>query len=107
MVDVAILKAVGFTAVALLVVGWLVVSFQSPGRARRLATRFSAAALYLALVCLFVQLTQENWARGRAVLFVPFGFLLLVFVSGLALTLAKGVGELARTEKGTGAHATH
>jgi hypothetical protein len=40
-----ILQAVGFTALGLLVLGWLVVSFQSPGRGRRLTSRLAAAVM--------------------------------------------------------------
>ena len=92
MIDVAILKAVGFSAAGALVLGWLVVSFQSPGRAQQLTARLAAAAMYLALVCLFTQLTQENWEKGRAVLFVPFGLLLGIFVAGFFWTLVKWAG---------------
>ena len=106
MVDVAILKAVGFTAAGALVLGWLVVSFLPAGRPQRLAARLSAAAMYLALVCLFTQLTQENWEKGRAILFVPFGFLLGVFVSGFFLTLVKWVRELGSAGE-SAASATH
>jgi hypothetical protein len=106
MVDVAILKAVGFTALGLLVLGWLVVSFLAPGRTQRLAARLSAAALYLALACLFTQLTQQNFAKGRAFLFVPFGFLLGIFVTGFFWTLVKWVRELA-TAGDSSASATH
>ena len=63
MVDVAILKMVGFTALGLLVVGWLAVSLQSPGRTQKLTARLASVAMYLALVCLFTHLTQENWAK--------------------------------------------
>lgn len=106
MVDVAILKAVGFSAVGLLVLGWLVVSFLAPGRSQRLAARLSAAALYLALVCLFTQLTQENFAKGRAILYVPFGFLLGIFVTGFFWTLVKWVRELGSAGESS-ASATH
>jgi hypothetical protein len=105
-VDVAILKVVGFGAVGLLVPGWLVVSFLPAGRTQRLAARLSAAALYLALVCLFTQLTQENWEKGRAVLFVPFGFLLGIFVTGFFWTLVKWVRELGSSAESS-ASATH
>jgi len=104
--DVAILKAVGFTAAGALVLGWLVVSFLPAGRTQRLAARLSAGAMYLALACLFTHLTQENWEKGRAILFVPFGFLLGVFVAGFFLTLVKWVRELGSAGE-SAASATH
>jgi hypothetical protein len=106
LVDVAILKAVGFTALGLLVVGWLVVSFLAPGRSQRLAARLSAAALYLTLACLFTHLTQQNFEKGRWLLYVPFGFLLGIFVTGFFWTLVKWVRELGSAGD-SAASATH
>jgi hypothetical protein len=107
MIDVTILKAVGFTALGLLVIGWLVVSFQAAGRARQLTARLASAAMYLALACLFTHLVQQNWEKGRAFLYVPFGFLLGVFVVGFAFTLVKWVGELGAAGKQSASSATH
>jgi hypothetical protein len=104
--DVAILKVVGFTALGLLVVGWLAVSLQAPGRRQKLTARLASAAMYLALVCLFTHLTQDNWGKGRMALVVPFGFLLAVFVAGFFLSLAKWLGELG-SAKESSASATH
>jgi hypothetical protein len=104
--DVAILKAVGFGALGVLVLGWLAVSLQAPGRTQRLTARLASVAMYLALACLFTHLTQENWARGRAMLYVPFGFLLAVFVTGFVLSLIRGAGELT-SAKDPSASATH
>jgi hypothetical protein len=106
MLEVAILKGIGFSAVAVLVVAWLAVSFQSPGRGQTLAARAAAAAMYVALICLFIHLTQDNWEKERTALVVPFGFLLAVFVCGLAITLVKGFGELAGRASSSGS-ATH
>jgi hypothetical protein len=106
LIDVSILKVVGFTALGLLGLGWLVVSFLPPGRSQRLLARLAAAAMYLALACLFTQLTQDNWAKGRALLFVPFGFLLGVFVTGFFVTLVKWVQELGSAGE-SAASATH
>jgi hypothetical protein len=105
LVDVAILKIVGFSAVGLLVLGWLVLSFMAEGRARNLLARLSSAALYLALASLFTNLTQGAWADDRTVLLIPFGFLWLVFMAGFLVSLVKWLGELRG--KGDAAHATH
>ena len=106
LVDVAILKAVGFTALGALVLGWLGVSCLPAGRAQRLTARIAAAAMYLALACLFTQLTQDNWEKGRAILYVPFGFLLGVFVAGFFVTLVKWTQELTSAGSSS-ASATH
>ena len=105
MVDVAILKLIGFTAVGALVVAWLTVSF-SDGRRRMLLARVGAGFLYVALTCLFVHLVQTNWEKGRIVLVVPFGFLLGVFIAGFCLTLVKLRKELGGAGPGAES-ATH
>ena len=105
MVDVAILKLIGFSAVAALVLAWLAVSF-ADGRSRMLLARVGAGFLYVSLTCLFVHLVQQNWEKGRMVLVVPFGFLLGVFIAGFCLTLVKLAKELGGA--GAGAEsATH
>lgn len=107
MIDVAILRAAGFTAAGLLAIGWLAVSFQSPGRRRQLTARFASAAMYLALACLFTHLVQQNWEKGRAVLYLPFGLLLAIFVTGFFLSLRKGFGELSGSGKTPESSATN
>jgi len=107
MIEVAILKALGFAALGLLVLGWLAVSFQAPSRTRQLTARLASAAMYLALACLFTHLVQENWEKGRAFLYVPFGFLLGVFVIGFCLSLVKWARELGSGGKESTASATH
>ena len=105
-VDVAILKIVGFGSVALLVLGWLIVSFLKEGAWRARLSRLSSAFHYLALVSLFTNLTQEAWEAGRWVLVVPFGFLLCVFVSGFGVSVVKFIGQLVGGQ-GESAHAIH
>ena len=105
MVDVAILKLIGFSAVGALVVAWLAVSFAA-GRRRSLLARAGAGLLYVALMCLFVHLVQQNWEKGRIALVVPFGFLLGVFVAGFFLTIVKLAKELGGTQPGAES-ATH
>ncbi|HVH06288.1 MAG TPA: hypothetical protein VNE71_09855 [Myxococcota bacterium] len=105
-IDVAILKLIGFTAVGALVVAWLAVSFTEDARRRSLLARLGALLLYVALTCLFVHLVSENWEKGRIALVVPFGFLLGVFIAGFFLTVVKGARELAGTGPGVDS-ATH
>ena len=107
MVDVALLKIVGFSAVALVVVGWLAVSFMAPrGRGQDLVARFATLAFYVALSCLFTNLSQGAWAKGQMALLIPFGFLWLVFLAGVVVSLWKWVGALRGGGAG-GVHATH
>ena len=107
-IDVAILKLIGFTAVGALVVAWLAVSFTEDARRRSLLARLGALLLYVALTCLFVHLVSENWEKGRIrARRDPFGFLLGVFIAGLlSVTVVKGARELAGTGPGVDS-ATH
>jgi hypothetical protein len=105
LIDVAILKLIGFSAVGALVLAWLAVSFTG-GRGRMLLARSGAALLYVALGCLFIHLVQQNWEKGRIVLVVPFGFLLGVFVAGFCLTVVKLAKELGGAGPGAES-ATH
>ena len=106
MIDVAILKIVGWSAVAALVVGWLAVSFLGQGRPRSVLARWASFFMYLALACLFTGLTQNAWAADRIALLIPFGFLWLIFLAGLVVSAVKGVGELRGGGAGD-ASATH
>ena len=100
------IEVVGATALVAVIIGWLVVSFLPEGRGRALLGRLSSAALYLALASLFTNLTQNAWAADRWMLWIPFGFLWLVFIVGFCLSLIKWIGEL-RGGGGASAHATH
>jgi hypothetical protein len=62
MIDVAILQAVGFMALGLLVLGWLIVSFQSPGR-RQLTSARGGGDVPRPRVPVHA-LVQENWERA-------------------------------------------
>lgn len=106
MIDVTILKLVGFSAVAALVVGWLATSFLPAGAGRMRVARASSIALYLALLALFTNLVQNAWGAGRTALLIPFGFLWVIFVSGFVVSLVKWLSEL-RHAPGAGTHATH
>lgn len=106
MIDVEILKIVGWSAVGALVLGWLVVSFQGAGRARSLMARLASFFLYLALACLFTSLVQDAWAEGRTALLIPFGFLWVIFLVGLVISLIKWIGEF-RGGPASEASATH
>ncbi len=79
---------VGSTAVAVAVIGWLVVSFSAPGRRRTLAEWVSTSAIYLALASLFGQLFHRAWLADSTAGLIGFGLLLLIFSGGLVLSLS-------------------
>jgi hypothetical protein len=78
---------IGWTAVSVLVLGWLVVSFSQPGRRRSVVEWISASALYLALTMLFGSLISRAWASGNHFALVAFGFLGVMFTAGLCVSL--------------------
>jgi hypothetical protein len=95
MIEVWLLKILGFASLALLVVGWLAVSFLAPGKARSRVAWVAAACMYLVLLCLFVNLFQ-NALRDESLLgMIAFGFLCAVFTGGLVVSTVRTVGELA------------
>ena len=93
MIDVALLKIVGFTSLALLVTLWLAVSFLAPGKARSRVAWVAATCMYLVLLCLFTNLFQEAFREESMVGMIAFGFLGVIFLAGLAVSSVKTVGE--------------
>jgi hypothetical protein len=104
---VSTLSIIGWSAVAVLVVGWLVVSFSAPGLRRSVIEWLSACAMYLALCALFSSLIRRAWESGNHFALAAFGFLGLVFAIGLVVAVANTV-RTARGQGGGGdASATH
>ena len=94
MIDVALLKIVGFTSLALLVIGWLTVSLLAPGKARSRVAWVAATFMYLALLCLFTNLFQEAFHAESLLGMIAFGFLGAIFFGGVVVSGVKTVGEL-------------
>jgi len=84
---VSTIGMIGWGAVAVLVAGWLVVSFSGPGPRRAVIEWVSASAMYLALTMLFSSLIVKAWNSGNHFALVAFGFLGVMFVSGLCVSL--------------------
>ena len=80
---------VGYTGVAVVVLAWLVVSFQAPSRTRSIIEWIGACGLYLALVSLFTNLALRAQASGSTAGIVGFGLLLALFGSGLVVSLVQ------------------
>jgi hypothetical protein len=94
-IELWLLKLVGFSSVALLVVGWLAVSFLAPGKIRSRVAWLAATCMFLALLCLFVNLFQ-NALRAESLLgMIAFGFLGALFLGGVVVSTVRTVGELA------------
>jgi hypothetical protein len=102
----AVLKVVGFSALAVLVVGWLVISFTQPSRRRSIIEWISSTAMYVGLLCIFLNLGYRFWGESWAVV-AAVGLLVVVFGSGLIVSLVLTVRELAGRSAGGEGSATH
>ena len=102
-----IVANVGVAGLALLVIGWLVVSFSAPGPRRERIEWLAACGMYVALLSLFVHLSLRAQENGSTAALVAFGFLALFFAAGLLVCLNQTVAALrGRRGKGTES-ATH
>jgi len=93
-IDVLVLKIVGFSSLSLLVIGWLVVSFLAPGKARSRLAWVAATCMFLALLCLFTNLFQNALREESMLGMIAFGFLGAIFIGGVVVSSFKTVGEL-------------
>ena len=91
---------VGYGAVAVLVIGWLVVSFSEPSPRRALLEWASASAMYVALLSLFVTLALRAHADGSTFVLVAFLFLCVLFGGGLLVSLYNTATALRAPGKG-------
>ena len=87
MADFSPLAIVGFGAVAVLIVCWLVTAFTAPGRTRDRVAWVGATTMYVAFGCLFLSLFLRARANDSWVGTLGFGFLLLFFTAGFVLAV--------------------
>jgi hypothetical protein len=104
--DIEPLTLIGGCAVAILVVGWLVVSFSAPGGRRTVIEWLSACAMYTALLMLFLHLSRRASESDNTFALVAFGFLAVLFGGGLLVTLYRTLAA-TRGASGTGPSATN
>lgn len=88
------LGMVGAGAVGVVAVGWLAVSFMRPGPSRNRVAWLGAVALYVALLCFFVNLLRGSITRDSLAGMIGFGFLTAMFGMGLVVSTAKALGSL-------------
>jgi uncharacterized membrane protein len=79
----------GYSGVAILVIGWLVVSFTPAGPRRAVIEWIAACGLYVALLMLFTNLARSAWEQGSTFALVAFGFLVVLFGGGLLVCLTQ------------------
>lgn len=92
---------------AVLAIGWLAVSFMKPGRARSVVEWTATVAMYVAIGSIMARLLHRFWIADNEALIGIFGFLCLVFGSGLLVSLVLLVRTLAGRDSGAGAGAVH
>jgi zinc transporter ZupT len=84
----------GGCALAVLVVGWLVVSFSAPGRRRTVVEWIAGTAIYAILSMLFVHLVRDAIEDDSTTRLVAFGFLCVFFAGGLLVSLYQTFASL-------------
>jgi hypothetical protein len=99
-------QVVGYTAVAVVVVAWLLTSLLRGEPARLRTAWVGATGLFVALASLFAHLFARAREGESLAGTIAFGFLLVIFVSGCAVSAVKTVGAF-RSRAAGDAHATH
>jgi uncharacterized membrane protein len=92
--DPSWMALVGYGGMAVLVVGWLVVSFSPPSPRREIIEWISTCGMYLALLMLFVSLVTRSRDAGNIAATIAFGFLVALFGSGLVVCLFQTLRSL-------------
>jgi hypothetical protein len=100
------LTLVAAVAGAILVVGWLIVSFTTPSPKREVIEWLSACAMYALLTSLFTHLILRSQEEGNTFALVAFGFLGVLFGAGLLVTLFRALTAM-RGSGGSGSSATN
>lgn len=107
--DVSSLGLLGgsaIVAIAVVVVAWLVVSFQRPGPGRNAMAWLGTIGFYGALLSLFVHLLGRSLDNDSTAGLIGFGFLATMFGLGLVVAVARAIGSL-RTVAASEASATN
>ena len=97
---------IGFSAIGLVVVLWLVISFSEASPRRTLLEWLAATGMYVALSMLFLNLILTAVENDNTVALVAFGFLGAIFCSGFFVSLFHVVESL-RGSDGGGSSATN
>ena len=100
------LTLVGIVAAGFVLLGWLIVSFSAPGRRRTVLEWFSAVAIYVALLTIFVRLVRSAIEAESTIGLIAFGFLCVLFGGGLLIALYRTLAAIRGAEE-SGPSATH
>jgi hypothetical protein len=95
------------TALGVVVLGWLVVSFLRPDAQRRKFEWLAATGLYVVLLGLFSNGLRGAIADDSLVRTFAFGFLVVIFGTGLVISSVRTIGALLGKGGSGGAGAAH
>lgn len=93
------LALTGLVGLAVLGIGWLVVSFTAPSPRRTRVEWIAACGLYVALLSLFAHLLGKALAKHSTAGSLGFGFLVLFFAVGLVVCVAHAVAAVRGRRK--------
>jgi hypothetical protein len=88
------IAVVGWSAAAVLLLLWLVISLRARGRGRDVLEWLAATCLYVALSMVFLNLVLRMRASGSTLGLLAFGFLLLLFAGGGVVSLVNALHSL-------------
>ncbi|TDJ11768.1 MAG: hypothetical protein E2O66_08860 [Deltaproteobacteria bacterium] len=91
---------IGFSAIGLVVVLWLVISFSEASPRRTVLEWLAATGIYVALSMLFLNLILTAVGNDNTVALVAFGFLGAIFCSGFFVSLVHLVESLRGSDSG-------
>ena len=104
--EVGPIGVVGYGALGIVILLWLVISFRPAGPGREVLEWLGATHLYVALGALFLSLVLQARESGSLVGQIAFGFLLLLFVLGLGVSLVNTVRAMSGSARGGSESAT-
>jgi hypothetical protein len=91
---------IGFSAIGLLVVLWLVISFTEATPRRAMLEWVATTCMYVALSMLFLNLVLTAIENDNTIALVAFGFLGAIFCSGFFVSLVHVVKSLGDPDSG-------
>jgi hypothetical protein len=102
-----LLSTIAAAAVAVVVVCWLAVSFLRPGAGRRKVEWIGATALFVALLCFFLNMLRRSIASDNELGMIAFGILSVMFTCSLVLSSVRTIQALTGRVGDTKTTATH
>ena len=97
--ELSVFQIIWIASGSVLVIGWLIVSFTPPSRNRTIIEWLSAAAMYAAILTIFVSLALRAHASGHTFAVWAIGLLCVLFGGGLLVSAWKTLATLSDEKK--------